>query len=282
MTCNAHTARALLRASALPLSEARALLCHVTGRAREYWIAHDDEVMNEEAALRFRELAARRAAGEPLAYLTGAREFHGRPFHVSPAVLIPRPETELLCEAVLQRMPPQAPRILDLGTGSGAIAITLALECPGADITATDVSAAALEVAGCNARNLGARLRFKQGSWYEAVDGATFDVIASNPPYIAAGDEHLSQGDLRYEPPAALTDGADGLTAIRSIVAGAGARLAPGGWLLLEHGYDQSDAVRALLAAAGFAAVQSLPDLAGIPRVSLGRWPGNGGAGPDL
>lgn len=278
MSGGADSVRARLRATGLPLTEARALLAHVTGRPREHWIAHDDEALPAGEAGRFEALAARRRAGEPLAYLLGVREFHGREFRVAPAVLIPRPETELLCEAALARAP-RAARILDLGTGSGVIAITLALECPGADVTATDVSPDALAIAEANAGRLGAAVRFLQGPWYAPLGEARFDLVVSNPPYIAAGDPHLGEGDLRYEPRQALTDEADGLSALRSIVAGAPVHLEPGGRLCLEHGYDQAAAVRALLAQAGFVEVESLRDLAGIERVSVGR---RRTQGPDL
>jgi release factor glutamine methyltransferase len=187
-------------------------------------------------------------------------------------VLIPRPDTELIVELALERLPANAPRLLDMGTGSGAIAVAVAYTRPDADVTALDVSPDALAVARSNAAANGARVRFVESSWFDALAaGETFDVIASNPPYIAAGDAHLAQGDLRFEPVGALTDHADGLSALRTIVAGSPRHLVPGGWLLLEHGYDQAAAVRALLLDAGFADVQSWQDLAGIERVSGGR-----------
>jgi release factor glutamine methyltransferase len=188
-------------------------------------------------------------------------------------VLIPRPDTELIVELALERLPQNAPRLLDMGTGSGAIAVAVAHTRPDAAVTALDVSPDALAVAQANAAANGARVRFLHSSWFDALAaGDIFDVIASNPPYIAAGDDHLAQGDLRFEPVGALTDHADGLSALRSIVNGSPRHLVPGGWLLLEHGYDQAQAVRALLADAGFTEVQSWQDLAGIERVSGGRF----------
>jgi release factor glutamine methyltransferase len=207
--------------------------------------------------------------GFPVAYLVGSREFFSRPFAVTPDVLIPRPETETLVEAALSRLMPRA-SCLDLGTGSGVIAITLALETKAA-VTATDASAAALAVACGNAASLGAPVEFLEGAWYAPVGGRRFDLIVSNPPYVAANDPHLAQGDLRFEPAAALCDGsADGLDSIRAIVAGAREHLAPGGSLLLEHGHDQGDSVAAILRDAGFLSPLSIPDLAGIPRVAGG------------
>jgi release factor glutamine methyltransferase len=207
-----------------------------------------------------------------VAYILGHREFYGLAFEVGPAVLIPRPETELLVELGLERLPPQG-RVLDMGTGSGAIAVAIAHTRPDAQVTALDVSPDALATARRNADSNSARVRFLHSSWYEALDGEQFDLIVSNPPYIAAGDRHLSEGDLRFEPAGALTDHADGLSALRTIIAGAPRHLAPQGWLLMEHGYDQAEAVRALLAQGRYTAVQSWEDLAGIARVSGGRAP---------
>lgn len=223
-------------------------------------------------------LLIRRAAGEPVAYLVGMREFFGRPFSVAPDVLIPRHETELLVERALRDAHDRAlaaPRFLDLGTGSGAIAVTLALELPRARVVATDRSPAALATAQRNAEALGARrLTLRAGDWWAAIEpDERFDIVLSNPPYIRQDDHHLVQGDLRFEPRDALTDGADGLGALRAIVAGAPAHLAPGGLLLLEHGWDQAQAVRALLSAAGLQEARSWNDLAGIARVSSARMP---------
>ena len=215
---------------------------------------------------------ARRLAGEPIAYLVGQREFFGLAFAVSEAVLIPRPDTELLVELALERLP-QHGKVLDMGTGSGAIAVALAHTRPDAAVTALDVSEAALAVAQGNAARNGAAVRFLHSDWFGALGGEVFDLVVSNPPYIAHGDVHLAQGDLRFEPVDALTDHGDGLSALRTIVAGAPAHLAAQGWLLMEHGYDQAAAVRAQLTAAGYSDVQSWRDLAGIERVSGGRRP---------
>ncbi len=259
----------------LPLDplENRILLCEATGLSRVQLITQGDRALTLDEASRLDDLVARRLRGEPIAYIVGKREFFGLEFRVGPAVLIPRPDTELIVELALERLPGNAPRLLDMGTGSGAIAVAVAHTRPDADVTALDVSPDALAVAQANAAANGARVRFLESSWFDALAaGETFDVIASNPPYIAAGDEHLAQGDLRFEPVGALTDHADGLSALRIIVQGSPRHLVPGGWLLLEHGYDQAAAVRALLLDAGFADVQSWRDLAGIERVSGGRF----------
>ncbi|MCX7157553.1 MAG: peptide chain release factor N(5)-glutamine methyltransferase [Rhodocyclales bacterium] len=257
----------------LPASEARLLLGHVMGRPAAWLISHDDRVLDEDELLAFASLVARRAGGEPVAYLVGRREFFGREFAVSSAVLIPRPETELLVDIALKAKvgAGETARILDLGTGSGCIAVTLALEFPLAQVTAVDASAAALEVAQENAERLGATLRLLQSNWFDQLPGERFDLIVANPPYIAAADPHLAAGDLRHEPAAALSSGADGLDAIRRIIAAAPAHLTPGGQLWLEHGYDQAEAVRELLAAAGLSDIGQHRDLAGIVRVSGGR-----------
>jgi release factor glutamine methyltransferase len=209
-----------------------------------------------------------------LAYLLGSADFHGLDFVVSPAVLIPRPDTEVLVTLAAERAHRlAAPRIVDLGTGAGIVAVMLARLCPAAAVFAVDVSSAALEVATLNARRHGVPVSFLAGDWYEPLGGARFDLIVSNPPYVVDGDPHLQQNGLPYEPQSALTDGVaggDGLSCIRAIVAGAPAHLSPAGWLLLEHGYDQAVAVRALLAAAGFSGVASWRDTAGIERVSGG------------
>jgi release factor glutamine methyltransferase len=214
----------------------------------------------------------RRLRGEPIAYIVGRREFFGLDFRVTDAVLIPRPDTELLVELALERLP-QHGRVLDMGTGSGAIAVALAHTRRDAHVTALDVSPAALDIARQNAVNNGARVRLVQSDWFAAIEGERFDMVVSNPPYIAAGDVHLSQGDLRFEPTGALTDHADGLSALRTIASGAPVHLEPGGWLLMEHGYDQAAQVRSLLAEQGYVDVASWRDLAGIERVSGGRAP---------
>lgn len=266
-------------ASRLPgpdaLHEAEILLLHVLGRDRAWLFAHGDAPMTEAAALAFEALLSRREAGEPVAYLTGSRGFWTLDLHVTQHTLIPRPETELLVELALARLPQEQPvRVVDLGTGSGAIALAIAMERPLASVIATDADPDTLAVASGNARRNGiGDVEFRHGSWYSAVDGSVFDVIASNPPYIAEGDPHLQQGDLRFEPPAALSSGADGLEAIREIVSGAPAHLRPGGWLLLEHGWDQGEAVRGLMSRAGFVEVATVGDLEGRDRVTLGQHP---------
>ena len=229
------------------------------------------DALDDDQARRFAALVQRRLDGEPIAYIVGQREFFGLPFEVGGDVLIPRPDTELLVELTLERLPPSG-RALDMGTGSGAIAVAVAHTRRDADVTALDVSEAALAVARRNAAANGAKVAFLHSDWFAALEGRTpFDVIASNPPYISSGDHHLSEGDLRYEPVSALTDHADGLSALRIIVAGAMKHLKPQGWLLMEHGYDQSAAVRALLTEQGYSDVQSWTDLAGIERVTGAR-----------
>ncbi|KVE23337.1 protein-(glutamine-N5) methyltransferase, release factor-specific [Burkholderia singularis] len=276
------TVAELLRASPLDALDARILLAHALGWSRTQLITRADAPLDAHALARYRALEARRAAGEPVAQLTGTREFFGRTFEITPDVLIPRPETELLVETALDALDGIAqPCVLDLGTGSGAIAVSIAAERPGARVWALERSPAALGVARRNAARLldparpGGPLRCVESDWYAALDPALrFHVIVSNPPYIARHDPHLAQGDLRFEPRGALTDEADGLAAIRAIAAGAPARLAPGGALWIEHGYDQAAAVRAILDAAGFRGVASLADLASIERATGGRAPG--------
>ncbi|HXU92122.1 MAG TPA: peptide chain release factor N(5)-glutamine methyltransferase [Gallionella sp.] len=251
--------------------EVQMLLQHVLGVSRSYLLAHPEQVLDEAKASAYRALLQRRLAGEPLAYILGEREFFGLDFRVTPATLIPRPDTELLVELALQRIP-QGGRVLDLGTGSGAIALSIAHSRPDAEVTAADFSNDALEVARDNALRLKiGNARFVQSDWFSALAGERFDLIVSNPPYIADADAHLSQGDLRFEPRTALASGPDGLDDIRRIVADAKAHLTAGGWLMFEHGYDQAERVRDLLAAAGFAEVFSACDLAGIERVSGGQ-----------
>lgn len=253
--------------------EAQILLGHALGKSRAWLIAHDSEAPAPRQTDLFHKLLERRLAGEPVAYLLGEREFFGMPFRVSPAVLIPRPETELLVELALVHLPPDRPfRVLDLGTGSGAIAIAIARHRPLARVIAVEYSPASLEVARANAARLGAHnVDFRQGSWFSALaPEERFGIIVSNPPYVANGDPHLARGDVRFEPVAALVSGADGLDDIRAIVSGARAHLAPGGWLMLEHGYDQAAACRALLEASGYGNVASADDLAGIARVTMG------------
>lgn len=252
--------------------EARVLAAHAWQVSHAWLIAHDTDPLSDAKVTAFETLLNRRMAGEPIAYLTGTREFYGRPFRVSPDVLIPRPDTELLVELALARMPAgQAMDVLDLGTGSGCIATTLALERPLTRLTAVDRSAAALAIARQNAEDLGAHVEFLASDWFAALAGQNFDLIVSNPPYIAAADPHLSRGDVRFEPLSALAAGLDGLDDLRRLIAEASAHLKPGGTLLLEHGYDQADAVQDLLRARGIRQPQSWSDLSGILRVSGGE-----------
>lgn len=254
--------------------EAHVLLGEAAGRPRSWLLAHPEAALTPEAVERFAALLGRRQAGEPVAYLLGRREFFGLELRVTPAVLIPRPETELLVELALAHIPVAAPvRVLDLGTGSGAVALALARHRPRARVTAVDRSAAALEVARENARRLGLEhVSFLEGDWFAPLAGGErFDLIVGNPPYVAEGDPHLARGDVRFEPREALAAGPDGLDALRAIAREAGRWLTPGGLLLLEHGHDQGPACRALFEAAGFAAVQTHRDLEGRERVTGGR-----------
>jgi len=251
------------------------LLAHVTGKARSHFLAWPERAIPPEQESEFADLVERRCEGEPIAYITGRREFWSREFLVTPDVLIPRPETELLVEVALEKAPPDRPsRILDLGTGSGAIAITLAMERPLAQITAVDSSPAALAVAQSNAGRLGARnVRFLLSDWYEALDpGEKFDLIVSNPPYIAENDLHLAEGDVRFEPCSALKSGEDGLDDLDRIAGAASRHAHRGTWLMLEHGFDQALAVCETLRAAGFTSNFSRFDLQGHQRVTGGQW----------
>jgi release factor glutamine methyltransferase len=258
--------------ASLPLDplENRILLCHALGLPRVALITQSERALTADEAAHLAALVERRKFGEPIAYIVGAREFFGLQFQVNDAVLIPRPDTELLVELALERLPAQG-RLLDMGTGSGAIAVSVAHTRRDAAVTALDFSGAALDVARANANAHGAAVRFLRSDWFSSLDDERFHVIASNPPYIASGDEHLARGDLRFEPNMALTDHADGLSALRVIIGGAAAHLELDGWLLLEHGYDQAAQVRELLDAQGYADVQSWRDLAGIERASGGR-----------
>lgn len=252
--------------------DARVLAAHVLGVDAAWLIAHDTDPLTDAHVAAFESLVSRRLEGVPIAYLVGAREFYGRPFQVSPAVLIPRPDTELLVERALAHIPAdQAVEILDLGTGSGCIAITLALERPLARVTAADRSAAALAVAQRNADILNARVEFLASDWFAALAGRRFDLIVSNPPYVAAADPHLAHGDVRFEPLTALAAGHDGLDDLRRLTRAACAHLKPGGTLLLEHGYNQADRVQTLLREGGIRHPQSWADLSGILRVSGGK-----------
>lgn len=262
-----------LNNSGLPRLEARMLLQHVLTISHSHIIAHGTQLLSNSELASLNQLCQRRLAGEPLAYLLGWREFYGRRFQVSEAVLIPRPETEHLVDAVLAHLPAQG-TLWDLGTGSGAIAVTIACERPDAQIWAADISGEALAVAQANASALQAQVRFGQGSWYQAQPQPaphSVDVIVSNPPYIDAQDPHLQQGDLRFEPQQALTDNHNGLSAFKTIIAGAKDFLRADGWLLFEHGYDQGEAVRNMLSQYKFRKIQTLVDLAGLDRVTLGQ-----------
>ncbi len=255
----------------IPPLEARLLLCNVIGISAVALAAHDDVVLTGAEAAAYADLVRRRLAGEPIAYLTGEREFYGRVFALTPDVLIPRPETELLVDLGRAKTAGLArPRLLDLGTGSGCLAVTLACELPRARVAAVDRSLPALRVAKDNGIRHGAAVSFFAGDWFAAVKGQ-FDLIVANPPYVADGDPHLARGDPRFEPRTALAGGADGLVEIRRIVATAPAFLSSGGWLFVEHGYDQGEAVAGLMDRAGFAAVESHRDLAGIRRATGGR-----------
>lgn len=257
--------------AAIGRSEARLLLRQVLGCDEAWLIAHGEAPLSAAQAAQYRGLCARRIAGEPVAYISGSREFYGREFAVNPAVLIPRPETELLVELALALLP-QGARVLDLGTGSGCIGITLAAERADLQVLLVDASTAALEVARGNAQRWApANTTLLASNWYAAVGEERYDLIISNPPYVAEGDAHLAQGDLRFEPRSALAAGDDGLADIRYIIAGARNHLLPSGWLLFEHGYDQAEACAVLLDAAGFCERVAERDLAGIVRVSGGR-----------
>jgi len=277
----AQDGRALQTTLSLAAQEARSetqlLLQHALSVNRAYLLAHPEQELDATQAAAYRALLQRRLAGEPIAYILGEREFFGLLLKVTPATLIPRPETELLVEQALRHIPTSASksgdvfRVLDLGSGSGAIALSIAHAHPDAEVTVVDASIEALAVARENARRLNiVNTRFVQSDWFARLAGERFDLIVANPPYIADGDAHLAQGDLRYEPRSALASGADGLDDLRRIIGGANAHLTTGGWLLLEHGYDQAAAVRDLLLSAGLDGVFSATDLAGIERVSGG------------
>ena len=265
------TLATVLKTAPLDPLENRILLCHALRLTRVQLITQSERRLDEAESDALKALFARRLRGEPIAYIVGLREFYGLDFRVTPDVLIPRPDTELLVELAMERLPTGG-ALLDMGTGSGAIAVAIAHSRPDAVVTALDASAAALAIARENAAAHQARVTLLESDWYGALaKDQRFAVIASNPPYIVDGDVHLSQGDLRFEPVDALTDHGDGLSDLRTIIDGAPAHLLSQGWLLMEHGYDQAAAVRALLAGTGFAEVQSWRDLAGIERVSGGR-----------
>jgi len=265
----------LLRESGLPRFEAELLLCSVLGCERARLIAHAEEAIDSSRARAAGARFARRRAGEPVSHITGWREFYGLALRVTSDVLIPRPETEHLVELAFERLPVgTSARSLELGTGCGAIAIALASGRPGLGIVATDVSEAALALARRNACDHGAEIDFMLSDWFGALGPEQFDLIVSNPPYVAAGDAHLERGDLRFEPRLALVGGEDGLACIREIAARAKNRLRPGGSLLLEHGYDQRDRCVELLGALGYTQVADFNDLAGLPRACAGVWRG--------
>ena len=261
----------LIAASGLPRHEALALVAHAIGRDAVWLIAHDTDEAPDDLSQKADSFVRRRAAGEPMAYITGEREFFGLPLHVTPDVLIPRPETELLVEFALDKLPKHG-RLLDIGTGSGAIAVAVARHRPDAQVFASDISDKALAVARSNALRHNVNVTFVESDGLNAfAEQETFDVIISNPPYIADGDPHLSQGDLRFEPKVALACGPDGLDLIRPLTLHVGPRLRLGGWWACEHGYDQGSACLALWRQAGFRSVSNIADLAGIFRVCAGQ-----------
>ena len=255
-----------LKASGIDPREARLLMAEATGFSQASVLAFQEKEIQQDAQERFRQFVEKRKAGEPLAYVVGHKEFYDLDLIVNPAVLIPRPETELLVEWALQR---GFSKVLDLGTGTGAVALALKKQEPGSRVFAVEASAAALVVAKRNATKHALEVEFRHGRWFEPFAGERFDLIVGNPPYVAEGDPHLA--DLRFEPPSALVSGRDGLEAIREIVRDAPAYLARGGSLLLEHGMGQDGAVRRLMEQAGLEEVETRPDLAGIPRVTAGK-----------
>jgi release factor glutamine methyltransferase len=268
------TARAgdLLRAGDIDQADARVLLRLVLQLTSAQLAAQPERQLTDVESRQYRALVERRRGGEPVAYLTGEREFYSLAMKVAPAVLIPRPETELLVDLALQRMPQgEASAVLDLATGSGCVAIAIASARPAARVTATDVSSAAIVIARDNARRHGLTVEFLESDWFEALGQRLFDMIVANPPYVAADDRHLDEGDVRFEPRQALVAGPTGYECIETIVARAPRHLAPGGWLMFEHGYDQAAQSRVLLCRSGFRDVFSARDLSGIERASGGR-----------
>jgi release factor glutamine methyltransferase len=266
------TVAEMLRIANIDPLDARALLRSALDVSDAHLVAHPGQSLTEQQRERYLAWIERRRAGEPVAYLIGEREFYSLAFRVTPAVLIPRPETELLVEAALEYLTPHAAcRVLELATGSGCVAVAIAVHRPGTQMTATDVSAAALAVARENAARHGAAIEFVESDWFAALGGRRFDLIVTNPPYVAERDPRLAQSELRFEPRAALVAGADGLSCLRLIIAQARAHLEPGGRLLFEHGYDHAARCRALLIEAGFGDVASRRDLAGVERVTGGR-----------
>ena len=260
-----------LAGSGIDVSEARMLLGAASGLSRAKMAAYPEALLGADAAENFQSIVARRRLGEPIAYLLGEREFYGLALRVTPEVLIPRPETELLVDFALENVPRDG-TLLDLGTGSGAIALAVKSERPDVRVTAVEIGAGALEVARSNALRHGLDVELVQGGWFEPVAGRRFDAVVSNPPYVAFGDPHLRQGDLRFEPQAALVGGTDGLDAIRHIARHSPLHLSGAGWLAIEHGQGQEGAIRELLTQAGLEGVASRPDLAGIARVTFGKY----------
>lgn len=251
--------------------DAEVLLGFVLQQSRTYLYTWPERELTESQQGLLKDLVTRRAQGVPVAYLVGEREFWSLPLQVNEHTLIPRPETELLVEQALTRLPSQG-RVLDLGTGTGAIALAIASERPDAEVWAVDASMDALAVARANTERLGLKVQMLHSDWFSRLDGQRFHLVVSNPPYIAEGDPHLARGDVRFEPITALASGSDGLTDIRTIIAQAPDHLYPGGWLLFEHGYDQGPSVRELLKTAGFDAVETFRDYGGNDRVTLGQW----------
>lgn len=264
-------ARSRLASSPSAALDAELLLCHVLGQTRTWLFTWSDRELNTAQLAAFEALLARREIGEPVAHLTGEREFFGRPFRVTADTLIPRPDTETLIEVALGLPLPAASRVVDLGAGTGAIGITLALEQPEWQVTLVDLSEAALQVARHNAKQLNASVQCLPGSWLTPCDGL-FDLIVSNPPYIDDADHHLQQGDVRFEPRSALVAADHGLADLVEIIRQATSKLVAGGWLMLEHGFEQGAAVRSLLVGAGFDTVRTEQDLGGNDRVTLGRF----------
>jgi len=260
-----------LAGSGIDLLEARLLLVKATGLTRASLAAYPEQVLDAVAESEFLESAKRRRAGEPVAYLLGEREFYGLALNVTPAVLIPRPETELLVDFALEHLPTKG-TVLDLGTGSGAVALAIKHQKPDAHVTAVEQSPAALAVARANAHRHRLDIVLVEGSWFEPLERRRFDLVVSNPPYVADRDAHLGQGDLRFEPRAALAGGPDGLDDIRQIVAFSTVHLNRGGWLALEHGQGQHEEICRLMTEAGLESVSSRPDLQGIARISVGQY----------
>jgi release factor glutamine methyltransferase len=254
--------------------DAEILLGFVTGRARTFLMAFGETLLMQQQQEQLERLLVRRERGEPVAYLIGEREFWSLPLSVSPATLIPRPDTECLVELALERLPSSACNILDLGTGTGAIALALASERPDCTVTGVDLQPEAVALAQHNAQKLAiGNAQFLQGSWFAPLAGQTFALIASNPPYIDAADPHLAQGDVRFEPSSALVAQQHGLADLSAIVQQAPQYLQPQGWLFLEHGWQQGESVRALLQAAGFISIATRRDYGDNDRVTFGQWP---------